>query len=421
MDKDIKTLGVYIHIPFCASKCAYCDFYSLAGCDERMPDYQRAVIRHIEEAAPQLDGYYIDTVYFGGGTPSYFGAARLIEIFDALKRNGRVMVDSEVTLEANPDSITLQDLQKLQKAGFNRLSIGVQTDDDGTLRSLGRRHNFAQAEAAVENGRRAGFDNISVDLIYGLPSQTREGWAETIKRAAALKPEHISCYGLKIEKGTPLYLFKDSPFIPDDDAQADMYLYAAEALERFGYHQYEISNFAIRGFESQHNLKYWTGQEYFGVGAAAHSYMGGQRFSFLSDMEQYCRRMESGGDVVDHCEKISKFEQAGEYLMLRLRTTEGISEKEYREIYSCEFAPIRELLLQYEKQGWAVRNEDRWYFTPQGFLLSNTLIGSILESQTKQRIYEGTPWKKQEEEDRAAQYTMFENQVKGTRLFNGIS
>lgn len=421
MDRTIKTLGIYIHIPFCASKCAYCDFYSLAGCDDSMPEYQSALLQHIEEAHSQLDGYYIDTVYFGGGTPSYYGAARLIEIFDALKKNGHVMLDAEVTLEVNPDSITLQDLQKLRKAGFNRLSIGVQTDDDGTLKSIGRRHNFAQAEQTVANGRMAGFDNISVDLIYGLPSQTREGWAETLKHVAALKPEHISCYGLKIEEGTPLYMFKDSPFIPDDDAQADMYLYAVEALERFGYHQYEISNFAMRGCESKHNLKYWTGQEYFGIGAAAHSYMGGQRFSFISDVKKYCERVADGSRIVDHSEYITQFEQAGEYLMLFLRTTIGITEREYEAIYPCDFTPIQELFKIYEQRGWAVYNNDRWSFTPQGFLLSNTLISNALEAQTRQRVYEGTPWKKDEESVRAAQYTMFDNPVKDIRLFNGIS
>jgi len=209
----------------------------------------------------------------------------------------------------------------------------VQTSDDGLLKSLGRRHTFADAEETVKNAREAGFENISVDLIYGLPSQTRDAWAETLSRAAALKPEHISCYGLKIEEGTQLYIYKDSPFIPDDDTQADMYLYAVEALERYGYKQYEISNFARRGYESRHNLKYWMGEEFLGFGPGAHSYIGGRRYSFVADLEKYTENVLSGQSVVDLSEEITDFERASEYLMLRLRTTRGISEKEYTDIY----------------------------------------------------------------------------------------
>lgn len=273
-----KNLGVYIHIPFCAGKCAYCDFYSLAGRDKLMPDYQSAVIHHIREYSPQLKGYLTDTVYFGGGTPSYYGAARLIAIFDALKKYGRVLVDSEVTAEMNPDSMEKQGLIKMRRAGFNRLSIGVQSTNDKTLDTLGRRHTFAQAEASIDMAREAGFNNISIDLMYGLPSQAKDDWAETLGRAVSLKPDHISCYGLKIEKNTPMYIFRDSPFIPDEDVQADMYLYAVGELSRFGYRQYEISNFAYRGMECRHNIKYWRGGEYLGIGAAAHSYIGSRRY-----------------------------------------------------------------------------------------------------------------------------------------------
>lgn len=415
-----KYIGIYVHIPFCASKCAYCDFYSLAGCENKMPDYQAALLQHIKEASPQLDGYYIDTVYFGGGTPSYYGARRLIALFNALKKYGKVLKDSEVTVEVNPDSISYFDLLCLRKAGFNRLSIGVQAADDGLLKSLGRRHDFAQVTEAVFNARKAGFENISLDLIYGLPSQTREGWADTLNKALTLKPEHFSCYGLKIEKGTPLYAFKDSPFIPDDDAQADMYLYTVETLERFGYRQYEISNFAQRGYLSRHNLKYWTEQEYMGFGAAAHSYVGGYRYNYIADIAKYTSNILSGNTVVEQREAISNFEKAGEYLMLGLRTASGISEDEYRSIFPCRFDMIKELLLQYVKNGWAVQDGERWHLTPEGFLLSNTLIGEILSLHTKQRIFEGTPWKKADF-DVDEQFTLFDKKSEEIQLFHGIS
>lgn len=417
MDKT-RCLGIYVHIPFCAGKCAYCDFYSLVGCEDRMPAYQKAVLRHIKESSSQLQGYIIDTVYFGGGTPSYYGADRLIEIFEALKKYGRVLVDGEVTLEANPDSITYKDLLKLRKAGFNRLSLGAQCADDGLLKSIGRLHNFSQVEAAVENARKAGFDNVSLDLIYGLPSQTREAWADTLMRSVALKPDHFSCYGLKIEEGTALYPFKDSPFIPDDDTQADMYLYTVEALERYGYKQYEISNFAKRGFESKHNLKYWLDQEYLGFGAAAHSFMANRRFSCVRDLKVYSENIMSGQSVIDSSDDITDFEKASEYLMLGLRTTRGISEEEYYKIFPLKFEMAKSLMETYVEHGWMLHNGDRWSFTPQGFLLSNVLIGEILDVQTKQRMSIVSPWKADEDDE--YQFSMFMKRPGEMEIFEGI-
>ena len=413
-----KRLGIYIHIPFCAGKCAYCDFYSLVGRENMIPKYQRALLTHIKESSPQLEGYLIDSVYFGGGTPSFYGTQNLIGIFNALKKYGKVLMDGEVTVEVNPDSITYQDMVKLRRAGFNRLSIGVQSANDGILKSVGRLHDFAKAEETVHSARKAGFENVSLDLIYGLPSQTREDWADTLTRTAALKPDHLSCYGLKIGEGTALYPFKNSPFIPDDDTQADMYLYMVEALERYGFRQYEISNFAKRGFQSRHNLKYWQMGEYMGFGAAAHSCLSGQRYSCVADMELYTENILTGKSVVDQAETITDFERAGEYLMLGLRTTYGISEQEYYDIFPCKFDLARELLDSYVERGWMVKNQDRWSFTPEGFLLSNVLIGEVLDAQTKQRMNIVSPWKNDEGD--AYQFSMFNKRPGEIQLFNGI-
>lgn len=412
-----KNLGVYVHIPFCAGKCAYCDFYSLAGCDDLIPQYQAALISHIKESSMLLDGYTIDSIYFGGGTPSYYGAQNLVQILAAIKKYGHVSKKAEITAEMNPDSTSLADLTRMKKAGFNRISFGVQSADDGLLKSLGRLHNFERAQETFYAARKAGFKNISLDLIYGLPSQSREDWADTLTKAAALQPEHFSCYGLKIEPGTPLYEFKDSPFIPDDDTQADMYLYTVEALERFGYRQYEISNFAQRGFESKHNLKYWQGKEYIGFGAAAHSFVGSERYSNISDIKKYIENIENDKSVIDYCETINDFEKSGEYLMLGLRTTAGISEDEYRAIYQCNFDGAKSLFNEYIKQGWMTESNGRWSFTPKGFLISNTLIGNILEEQTKQRFLAGTPWKQTELDD--VQIDLFDSQF-STPLFDGM-
>ncbi|MCL2426432.1 MAG: radical SAM family heme chaperone HemW [Oscillospiraceae bacterium] len=414
-----KKIGIYIHIPFCKTKCAYCNFYSLSsseGEDKLISDYQSAVIKHIREYSAQLDGYIIDTVYFGGGTPSYFGASRLISILSALKKNGHVLLDSEITAEINPGSISKEDLTKLKRAGFNRLSIGVQCADNSTLEALGRGHTFEDAEETVEYARQAGFQNISVDVIFGLPSQDKELWAQTIQRVAGLKAEHISCYGLKIEEGTELYAFKDSPFFPDDDDQADMYLYAVEMLARFGYKQYEISNFARRGYESKHNMKYWLGDEYIGFGPGAHSYIGQCRYSFTEDVGEYIKQVGDDHTIVEHDEQMSDFENAGEYLMLRLRTTHGICEEEYYDIYRLKMDIVLELLHKYEENGWAIFKDGRWRFTPMGFLRSNILIGEILEAQTKQRNLISKPWQ-MESVAEDVQMTFFDKRPVTASLF----
>ena len=416
-----KNVGIYIHIPFCERKCAYCNFYSLssmAGGDKLIQPYYAALIRHIEEYSAQLDGYLIDTVYFGGGTPNHFGASRLTGIFNALKKHGHVLLDSEVTAEINPGGISKDELIKLRRAGFTRLSVGVQCSSDVMLDSLGRTHTFADAEETVSFARQAGFENISVDVIFGLPSQDRDSWAETVAKVAALKAEHVSCYGLKIEEGTQLYVFKDSPFLPDDDVQADMYLYAVEMLARFGYRQYEISNFAKRGFESKHNLKYWLGDEYIGFGPGAHSYVGQCRYSFIEDVDKYIERVTLGQVVVEYSEEMSDFENAGEYLMLRLRTTHGISEEEYYNIYRLKMDFVLELLRKYETNGWAFYKDGRWRFTPKGFMLSNSLIGEILEAQTRQRTQISKPWQTQSG-DEEMQLTLFDKRPVAAGLFGG--
>ena len=386
-----KKLGIYIHIPFCASKCGYCDFYSEAGCDKLMPKYHNALLQHIREAGPQLRQYYTDTVYFGGGTPSYYGARRLCDIFNALKRSALVYKTSEVTVEANPDSVRYHDLLALRSEGFNRLSLGAQCANDQILKIIGRRHNWKQVEAAVKTARSAGFDNLSIDIIYGLPSQTRADWADTLNRAIELAPEHISCYGLKLEEGTPLYRYKDSEILPDDDEQADMYLYAAETLDRYGYGQYEISNFAKPGYAAKHNLKYWNLQEYMGFGPGAASCIGGVRYSYIKDLQGYISGIHDGKPILAEYERVGLLDRAAEYLMLGLRTVHGISAEEYHKLYRSDFAPVEELLTEYRRKGWAVEQKGRWHLTPPGFLLSNMLIGLILEKQGEYK-HSGNPW-----------------------------
>ena len=375
-------LGIYIHIPFCRSKCDYCDFYSLAGRDDRMDQYQKALLSHIKETAPLAQDFPVDTIYIGGGTPSYYGAKRLKELLGVIRKLYKVEKDAEVTVECNPDSVDVKSLKILRKAGVNRLSMGMQSANACELERIHRIHTPQQVNEAATAARKAGFTNLSLDLIYGLPGQTMDSWKATVEHALSLIPQHLSCYGLKVEEGTPLAArVAQGEVLPDDDQQADLYLWTVGRLERAGYPQYEISNFAKPGFASRHNLRYWLTQPYIGFGPGAHSDFGGRRYSFVRDLDAYIQGVLQGGDIIDESEIIPKRERCGEYLMLRLRTVQGINEQEYRSTYFMDFAPLQARLEQFRVQGWAEQTDGRWHFTPKGFLLSNQLIGDLLERQ----------------------------------------
>ena len=378
--KDKTPLGIYIHIPFCRSKCQYCDFYSITTKDQRVLDgYLDAVCAHIKEAGALAPGYLVDTVYFGGGTPTFFGADALATILTAVRRSFDVSNDAEITFEANPDSVTPKLLRKLRSEGFNRVSLGIQCDDDKILEKIGRPHNYQQAADAVKQIRRAGFRNLSLDLMYGLPGQTRESWEATLRNVLQLEPEHISCYGLKVEEGTPLHRYQDILNLPDDDAQADMYLKTVEILRGKGYRQYEVSNFCRRNAESKHNLKYWTGGAYLGFGPDASSDFAGKRFSMIRDLRGYVDGILNGDQVIDDVQEVPHRERAGEYLMMRLRTTLGIQAEEYEKKYLLPFAPLEQALIKCRDRGHAVKQENgNWVLTPEGFLLSNSIISDLL-------------------------------------------
>lgn len=381
MKKPVKPLGLYLHIPFCKSKCIYCDFYSLANAGDRMDRYTAALCRQLAEIAQWTTAHTVDSVYLGGGTPSCLGEKRLRQILRTVDKHYRLSRDAEITLEANPDSAgDWRVLRALRRAGVNRLSLGVQSADDRELRVLGRPHTFAQAEEAAAAARRAGIKNLSLDLIYGLPGQTLESWKGTLERAAALAPEHLSCYGLKVEEGTPLWERQGELDLPDDDAQADMYLWTVERLAELGYAQYEISNFARPGRASRHNLKYWNLDEYAGFGPGAHSDLGEVRYAYVRDLEAYCAGVETGGSVVESSERIPPRDRDIEYIMLGLRTVRGISRHEFEYRYRLPFDPMEEVLERFRGTGHAVLDGERWRLTPEGFLLSNQIIGQALEA-----------------------------------------
>ena len=376
-------LGLYIHVPFCRSKCQYCDFYSLACKEDKLFDgYLDAVCDHIKEAGELAPGYKVDTIYFGGGTPTFFGADGMAIILTTIRRNFDVANDAEITFEANPDSVSDRLLHRLHAEGFNRVSLGVQSDDDEMLKKLGRPHTYAQAVAAYHKIRKAGFKNVSIDLMYGLPGQDLLDWQETLDNVLRLLPEQIRCYALKVEEGTPFWAYRDMLNLPDDDTQAEMYLTAVEALRSRGFRQYEISNFARKGLVSKHNMKYWTGGEYLGFGPAASSDFAGKRFTLKRDLQAYITGIREGGDIMEEMEEIPMRERAGEYLMLRLRTSLGIEAMEYEKLFLLPFAPLEDVLEKHRRLFHTTQTDTgRWVLTPKGYLVSNDIITDLLIAQ----------------------------------------
>lgn len=380
-------LGVYIHIPFCGSKCSYCDFYSLPGQSETlMDDYVKALARHMDEAGTYLGkgskgGISVDSVYVGGGTPTAIGHKRLIAVLAALKKKFILTTNCEVTVEANPGTADAKAFKKLRKAGYNRISFGVQAMQQDLLTTLGRKHTGEQAADCVREAADAGFTNISVDVMYGIPGQTRAQLTETLRSVCTWRINHLSLYGLKLEEGTPLA--EAEPVLPKDDEQADMYLEAVELLAKEGLKQYEVSNFARQGYICRHNYKYWMLEPYVGFGAAAHSDFGGKRYSFVKNVKAYIDGVRDSESLMEEMQQVPLIERAGEYVMLGLRTVNGVSSNEYTRLFKASFDMLENKLARCKKWGLAATEGDRWRLTPKGFLVSNQIIGELLDTSEK--------------------------------------
>lgn len=356
--------GIYIHVPFCAKKCPYCDFYSCSYTLKSAEEYKNAVIRNVE-TLPCIDA---DTVYFGGGTPSLIPADFMAEMLDALDKKLNLS-QPEVTIEVNPCTVTAEKLKAYKRAGVNRLSVGVQSGNNDELEFLGRRHNFEKAAETVEQAVSAGFENISCDLMIGVKGQTPQKLEQSISKITALPITHISSYILKIEENTPFGRNNTEKLLPDDDQTAQLYLCSVRLLENAGFRQYEISNFSREGYKSRHNLKYWKCQEYLGIGPSAHSYYNGRRYYVPESLESFCtnpiqqkvyEEYESGTDE--------------EKIMLGLRLTEGICPDDYPSLKQ----KILKKAENYCAHGLAVFKDGRLCLTPEGFLVSNSIISDII-------------------------------------------
>ena len=387
MKKNKAPLGIYVHVPFCRSRCAYCDFCTQTDRSDKLIDgYLDAVCNHIKEAGALAPNHKVDTIYFGGGTPSFLGADALATILTAIRRSFDVDNNAEITFEANPDSVSDQLLKRLKAEGFNRVSLGIQSDDDAMLETLNRPHNYAQAVSAYQRIRKCGFKNVSVDLIYGLPDQNLRQWLETVEHVLELMPEHISLYGLEVHPGTPMEEYEKMGRIPDEDVFADMYIGAVRLLESRGFRQYEISNFSRKGLNSRHNMKYWTGGEFLGFGPSAASDFAGSRFKLVSDLRTYINGIKVGGDVMEEVEAIPLRERASEYIMTRLRTTAGLDPKEYEKLFLLPFKPLEEILELNEGYNLTAQNRNgSWRLTPRGFMVSTKIIADLQMAQEDSR------------------------------------
>ena len=370
-----KPRGLYLHTPFCVRKCNYCDFASFKEADCSWRE------KYIDTLCHEIGLYadkniVIDTIFFGGGTPSLLTPLEFSRIVEKINESFIVLPDVEFTLEANPRTLTEEKLKDFMSLGVNRLSIGLQSVHENEQTILGRIHNYDDFLSTYHMARRLGIKNINVDLMYGIPNQTMESFYKTLERVISLEPEHMSLYGLILEEGTPLYNARETLVFPSEDDECDMYYLATDVMRRSGYLHYEISNYAKEGYASRHNIKYWHANEYIGVGLAAHSYYSGVRYGNSDDIGEYL-----SGDYAkyDLGEVLDNKSLAYEYVMLRLRLSEGFDLTDYRDRFGTDFRQGREeTLSMMEKGGLLTIENNRISLTERGFYLSNNILTELL-------------------------------------------
>ncbi len=378
-----KNLGIYIHIPFCVQKCRYCDFCSFPHNRNTPRDLEFAdkyvdeLCSDIKKAASAMSAYNVDTVYLGGGTPTLLSPIQFEKLFKELSESANILPDAEISIECNPATADEEYLKTLRGMGVNRLSIGFQSANERELCALGRVHTFYDAQKVFDDARNAGFDNVSVDVMYGIPEQTEKSFSETLNSIIALAPEHISSYCLKLEEGTPLFCEKNRLSLPSDDAVFEMYSNMAEKLASVQYERYEISNFAKRGYKSRHNLKYWTGGDYLGFGMSAHSYFQGERFSVSSDAEDFFKPNKI-------CDRyfIEPNEKMREYIMLRMRLEEGIDADDFEKRFGANFCELYGNALKSYGEKYVKSFGKRISFTTEGMYVSNYILSEIIDFDT---------------------------------------
>jgi len=371
---DLKTPGLYIHIPFCLSKCLYCDFYSSTSLSA-LPLFLDALFKEMKMYRSRFNQF--DTVYIGGGTPSLLSPQQLEQILTNIRENFDLISNTEITVETNPADLNRSYLESMREIGINRINIGVQSFDQEVLAFLGRRHSLTQAISAIEVSRRTGFHNIGLDLIYGVPGQTIESWLDTLKQAVAFSPEHLSCYQLTFETKTPLgKRCQAGEFsIPGEELQYEFFMKTSQFLIDAGYIHYEVSNFA-RGTEytSQHNQKYWDHSPYLGLGPGAHSFQDNQRWWNHRSIDQYITAINAGNLAIEDIETLTIEQLRLEALYLGLRTKKGVYLEDFKNRYDCDlFNEKKKMLDKLQEEGFISIQNGRLYPTSTGLAVADSL------------------------------------------------
>lgn len=376
-----KEMELYLHIPFCARKCAYCDFLSFSQGEDVQKRYVDRLIEEIEIAGAGFRDTVVTSVFVGGGTPSILKAGEMVRIFDALHRSFSIEETAEISMEANPGTVTEEKLLSYRKAGINRLSFGLQSADNNELAALGRIHTYEEFLESFQMARACGFTNINVDLMSALPGQTVESWLDTLKKTAALEPEHISAYSLIIEEGTPFYEMygeeRGEGILPDEDSEREMYYKTKAVLREHGYERYEISNYAKTGKECRHNIGYWTGVPYLGLGLGASSYIDGRRFRNTDDLNDY---LNGGGGVPCDEMVLSETDMQEEYFFVGLRMVRGVSLRKFEELFGVSAKEVYPGLLERLVREGAAKIHGDWFcLTEYGMDVSNYVMAEFLQ------------------------------------------
>ena len=376
----MKNLGLYIHIPFCVKKCDYCDFYSLCHDYELEVEYINALCSHIKTEAHLYKDYNFDTIFIGGGTPSVLNLESFEKLVNCIKKHLKLTQGGEFTIEANPGTLSREKLECYRKNGINRLSIGLQSTSNKELAVLGRIHTFDEFGESYYLARECGFDNISVDIMYGLPNQALDDFKKTLDHVCEFNPEHISAYCLKIEENTPFGKRQDSLSLPSDEEEYEMYMTLCSILNKKGWSQYEISNFSKENRRSNHNLKYWQSEEYIGFGPSAHSFFNGKRYFYSKDIKQYIKQANNGNVVriSEDEEGKTHIDKMDEYVLLKLRLSDGISPAEFEQRFGKSFLSEYPNIEKYIKSDHVSIKNGFYSFTPKGFFVSNYILTDIL-------------------------------------------
>jgi len=380
----MKPISLYIHIPFCERKCPYCDFYSLTGSADLQRQFVRALLTEIERISVQFSEtpLFVETLFFGGGTPSLLPTNALEELIQSLHHHFQIAPTAEITIEANPGTVDQGKFEAYFSMGFNRISLGIQSFRDDELRRLGRIHTAAEAEAAIQSARKAGFTNISLDLIFGIPGQTQNHWQENLEKALCWQPAHISTYNLIYEANTPFWHGRKSGKIKplDEQIEWEMYRSTVETLQANGYTQYEISNFSLPGKACRHNQNYWNGTAYLGMGPSAHSFRAKKRWWNVRDVTVYISRLREKKLPIDGQEFLSPQQRKMEFIFLSLRQKQGLSlsayKKQFGKNFLDEFSHALESIHKTEEKTGPllVLQDDRLFLTTRGFWLSDSLF-----------------------------------------------